>query len=67
MNFIPVTDNEMINADKIVSIKIQEIRGSKKLILMTDNKSFTVDAKHSGILDGLLSSGVNLTKQFTSV
>lgn len=67
MNFIAVKDNELVNADKIVSVKIQTIKGKKTLVLFTESRSFSVDADKTECLDSLLSSGANLTEQFTSI
>jgi len=67
MNFIEVQDNLMINADKIVSIKLTNIKGNQKIILSTDNDTFTLDPNKTNILDDLLRSGVKLTNQFISL
>ena len=67
MNFIAVKDNELVNADKVVSIRIQTIKGKKTLVLFTESRSYTVDADKMDVLESLVATGANLTNQFTSV
>ena len=65
MQFIPIADDLLINADKILSFSTKVIGGKKKITIMMDNGSTHVVEKDFAAIHGaLIRSGITGTEQF---
>ena len=72
MQFIPISDNNLINLDRIDLIRVDTVKGSsgkkKVMVLVIGGASHRVDDKYVGeLLPLLLTKGNNISKQYFSL
>ena len=67
MKLIPISDNVLINPDQIESVEIRELNGEKTFIIFVGGRVHIPTVKIHDLMRDLVSSGVDLTKQFTAV
>ena len=72
MDFVPISDNNLINLDRVDLVRVDtvEIEGKSRKVVMVivGGTPYRVEDKYiNEIIPLLLSKGNNLTKQFFSV
>ena len=68
MDLIPISDNVLINVERIDSIEVRKVKGEKQFILIVGGKSYIPEGNVSDLMKSLITCGASkATNQFFSV
>jgi len=67
MQLIPISDDVLVNVDKISVVEIRKRKTGQALSVTVEGKTFEVTVDPGALLIELKRAGIDMTKQFFSV
>ena len=67
MQLIPISEDVLVNVEKISVVEIRKRKNGKSLSVTVEGKTFEVQVDPGSLLVELKRAGVDMTKQFFSV
>ena len=67
MHLIPISEDILVNADKISKIEVRRKKGQAAIFVTVEGQTHEVSSNPGELLAELRRSGVDMTKQFFAV